>query len=112
MSRTPLDMDGSNIALNDLYMIYDYTSDITLEMSTCNLEHFTFNPGTKVLLTLDSGLRENIYCKQYTSLPIFCFIYVYNNMYIIHTRTPGFNFSRGPGAYAPRICCGPLGFSD
>ena len=25
---------------------------------------------------------------------------------------PGFDFPRGPGAYAPRFCCGPLDFSD
>ena len=24
----------------------------------------------------------------------------------------GFDFPRGPGAYAPRFCCGPLDFSD
>ena len=96
MSRTSLDMmDGSNIALNDLYMIYDYTSDITLEMSTCNLEHFTFNPGTKVLLTLDSGLRENIYCNNIPHSQYFAYMYIIICILYTHTRVQLFQGPRG-----------------
>ena len=53
---------------------------------------------------LDEGslsiVRVNMY---FHCLPIISIIMCYK---------AGFDFPRGPGAYAPRFCCGPLDFSD
>ena len=33
-------------------------------------------------------------------------------LFCLQGYKPGFNIPRGPGAYAPKFCCGPLDFSD
>ena len=40
------------------------------------------------------------------------YIYIYIYIYICVCVLSGFDFPGGPGAYAPRFCCGPLDFSD